>query len=307
MTTGVLVMAYGTPTTPADVEAYYTRIRHGRAPTPELLEELSGRYRDIGGTSPLAARTAAQVAGIAAALDARSPGEFDVRFGSKYEPPMIEAVAPGFLADGIDRVIGLVLAPHSSSMSTDQYMSRARESLGEGVVFVEIGAWWDAPGFLELIAQRVRDALALVPESRRANAEVLFSAHSLPEKILERGDTYPEQLRESAEGAARLAGLSHWDIAWQSAGRTPDPWIGPDILQVLRTKGAAGRTDIVSCPIGFVSDHLEVLFDIDVQALALAKELGINLVRTASLNDDADFIDVLANVVLLANVVEATA
>jgi ferrochelatase len=300
MTTGVLVMAYGTPTTPADVEAYYTRIRHGRAPTPELLRELSDRYREIGGTSPLAQRTAAQVAGIAAALEARFEGAFDVRFGSKYEPPMIEDVAPGFAEDGITHVIGLVLAPHSSSMSTDQYMSRARESLGESVIFTEIGAWWDAPGFLEIVAQRVTDALALVDPARLATTEVLFSAHSLPQKILATGDTYPEQLRDSAEGAARVADITNFDIAWQSAGRTADPWIGPDILEVLHAKKAAGLTDIVSCPIGFVSDHLEVLFDIDIQAQALAHELELNLIRTASLNDDPAFISVLADIVVAA-------
>jgi len=291
-------MAYGTPTTPDDVEAYYTRIRHGRPPTPELLAELADRYAQIGGTSPLAQRTADQVAGIAAALQARAPGLFDVRFGSKYEPPMIEDVAPGFLADAITKVVGLVLAPHSSSMSTDQYMARARESLGATVDFVEIGAWWDAPGFLGLIARRVSEALALIPEERRGTSEVIFSAHSLPERILAQGDDYPEQLRASAEGAARLAGINNWDVAWQSAGRTADPWIGPDILEVLRTKKAAGLTDIVSCPIGFVSDHLEVLFDIDIQAQELARDIGLNLVRTASLNDDADFLAVLADVVM---------
>lgn len=298
MTTGVLVMAYGTPRSPADVESYYTRIRHGRPPTAELLKELSDRYQDIGGTSPLAERTAAQVLAIAASLDAKAPGAFDVRFGSKYEPPMIEDVAPGFAHDGITRVIGLVLAPHSSSMSTNQYMARARASLGEDVAFTEIGAWWDQSGFLELIAQRVLDALALVPTERHATTEVIFSAHSLPEKILAQGDTYPEQLRESAEGAARIADITNWDIAWQSAGRTADPWIGPDILRVLRTKKEAGLTDIVSCPIGFVADHLEVLFDIDIQAQELANELGLNLVRTASLNDDPAFIAVLADIVL---------
>jgi ferrochelatase len=177
-------------------------------------------------------------------------------------------------------------------------MARARASLGEDVAFTEIGAWWDHPGFLELIAQRVLDALALIPAERLASTEVIFSAHSLPEKILAQGDTYPEQLRDSVEGAARIAGITGWDLAWQSAGRTADTWIGPDILQVLRSKSAAGLTDIVSCPIGFVSDHLEVLFDIDIQAQELAKELGLHLVRTASLNDDPAFIAVLTDIVM---------
>jgi ferrochelatase len=297
MTTGVLVMAYGTPTTPDDVEAYYTRIRHGRAPTPELLADLVRRYDAIGGTSPLAQRTDAQVRGIASALEEVVPGEYDVRFGSKYEPPLLEETAESFRRDGFTKVIGLVLAPHSSSMSTTQYMSRARESLGDGVEFIEIAEWYDAPGFLGLIAQRVNEVLAMVPEERLATTEVLFSAHSLPEKILANGDNYPEQLRDSAAKAAELAGVTKWDIAWQSAGRTADPWIGPDILQVLRTKRASGITDIVSCPIGFVADHLEVLFDIDIEAQGIAHEIGLNLVRTTSLNDDAAFVGVLADVV----------
>lgn len=290
-------MAYGTPTTPRDVEAYYTRIRHGRAPTPELLADLARRYQAIGGTSPLAQRTADQVAGIAAALEAQVPGQYDVRYGSKYEPPLLEEAAASFRDDGFERVVGLVLAPHSSSMSTDQYMDRARAALGDNVEFIAIGAWYHAPGFLELIAQRVNEALATIALSRYDTTEVLFSAHSLPVKILEHGDTYPEQLRESAERAAEIAGVGSFDVAWQSAGRTPDPWIGPDILAVLREKRAQGFTDVVSCPIGFVADHLEVLFDVDIEAQSVAREVGLNLVRTASLNDDPAFMSVLAGVV----------
>jgi ferrochelatase len=300
MKTGVLVMAYGTPTTRDDVEAYYTRIRHGRAPTPELLADLTRRYDAIGGTSPLAQRTASQVAGIAAVLEHVAPGEFDVRFGSKYEPPLLETAAASFREEGFTHVIGLVLAPHSSSMSTDQYMSRAGEELGDNVRFTQIGAWWEFPGFLDIIAQRVNDALDTIPAERRSTTEVIFSAHSLPEKILANGDTYPDQLRESARRAAQIAGVERWDIAWQSAGRTADPWIGPDILQVLRTKRDEGVSDIVSCPIGFVSDHLEVLFDVDVEAQGVAKEVGLNLVRTKSLNDDQRFMTMLAAVVLEA-------
>ena len=297
MKTGVLIMAYGTPSTPEDVEAYYTRIRHGRAPSPELLADLVRRYNAIGGTSPLAQRTEAQVKGVAAALERLAPGGYDVRFGSKYEPPLLEETAASFRDDGFNLVIGLVLAPHSSSMSTDQYMSRAREALGPDVEFIEIGAWYEAPGFLELIARRVNDALATIPESRRATTEVIFSAHSLPEKILSQGDRYPDQLLDSAKRAADLAGLARFDIAWQSAGRTADPWIGPDILVVLREKRAQGVSDVVSCPIGFVADHLEVLFDIDIEAQGVAREIGLNLVRTTSLNDDPEFVDILAQVV----------
>jgi len=290
-------MAHGTPASPEGIEPFYTRIRRGYPPTPELLADLTRRYLAIGGVSPLTERTAAQVAGIAKALAKRHPGLYDVRFGSKFEPPMLEEAATSFRDEGFEKVIGIVLAPHSSSMSTAQYMSRARETLGDGVEFVEIGAWYDAPGFLELIAKRVNDALDTIPASRHATTEVIFSAHSVPSRVVEHGDTYLEQLRESAEKAAALTGVASFDVAWQSAGRTADPWIGPDILVALRKKSAAGFTDVVSCPIGFVSDHLEVLFDIDIEAQSIAREVGLNLVRTASLNDDPDFTLILADIV----------
>jgi ferrochelatase len=294
---GVLIMAHGTPSSPDGIEAFYTRIRRGHPPTPELLEDLTRRYLAIGGVSPLTERTAAQVAGITDALERDAPGVFDVRFGSKFEPPMLEEPAAQFRDEGFEKVIGIVLAPHSSTMSTEQYMSRARETLGPNVEFVAIGAWYDTPGFLELIASRVNEALAIIPSSRRDTTEVIFSAHSLPQRVVEIGDTYPEQLLESATLAAEIAGVPSFDVAWQSAGRTADPWLGPDILVALREKRERGFTDVVSCPIGFVSDHLEVLFDIDLEAQGVAREIGLNLVRTASLNDDPAFTSILANVI----------
>jgi len=290
-------MAHGTPSSPEGIEPFYTRIRRGHPPTPELLADLTRRYLAIGGVSPLTERTAAQVTGIAKTLEERHPGAYDVRFGSKFEPPMLEEAAASFRDEGFTKVVGIVLAPHSSSMSTEQYMSRARETLGDNVEFIEIGAWYDAPGFSGLIAQRVNDALDTIPASRHATTEVIFSAHSLPARVVELGDTYPEQLRESAEKAAAQAGVAFFDVAWQSAGRTADPWLGPDILVALREKSAAGFTDVISCPIGFVSDHLEVLFDIDIEAQSIAREVGLNLVRTTSLNDDPNFTSILADVV----------
>jgi ferrochelatase len=294
---GVLVMAHGTPSSPEGIEPFYTRIRRGSHPTPELLADLTRRYQAIGGTSPLTERTADQVTGVAAALERQAPGLYDVRFGSKFEPPLLEEAATSFVRDGFEKVIGLVLAPHSSSLSTGQYMSRAKAALGETIDFVAIDAWYKTPGFLELIAQRVNDALATIPPVRYDTTEVLFSAHSLPLRVLENGDTYADQLKESAEMAAALAGFKNFDVVWQSAGRTPDPWLGPDILVALREKRANGVTDVVSCPVGFVSDHLEVLFDIDIEAQSIAHDIGLNLVRTASLNDDPAFTTLLANAV----------
>lgn len=293
-------MAHGTPSSPEGIEPFYTRIRRGSPAPPDLLADLTRRYLAIGGTSPLTERTAAQVAGIAAALEVEAPGSYDVRYGSKFEPPLLEEAAQSFLDQGFTKVVGIVLAPHSSSMSTEQYMRRARATLGATVQFVAVDAWYDAPGFLNLIAQRVNEALATIPPSRHQTTEIIFSAHSLPQKVVTTGDTYPEQLKESAIGAAEIAGVTSFDIAWQSAGRTDDPWLGPDILEALRDKRAAGFTDIVSCPVGFVSDHLEVLFDIDIEAQQVANDVGLNLVRTASLNDDPAFMRVLAHVISTA-------
>ncbi len=297
MTTGVLVMAYGTPSSRDAVEAYYTRIRHGHAPSSEQLADLVRRYDAIGGTSPLAERTAAQVAGIARHLESQWPGEFDVRFGSKYEAPLLEETARSFVDDGITTVVAVVLAPHESSMSTRQYLDRARAALGNDATLIALPAWWANERFLELIGERVRDALASVPSDQLSTSEVIFSAHSLPERILDSGDTYPDQLRESARRAADKAGVTKWDVAWQSAGRTADAWIGPDILKVLRDKKADGVSYVVSCPIGFVSDHLEVLYDLDIEASTLAHELDLGFVRTASLNDDPRFCALLGDLV----------
>jgi len=298
VTTGVLIMAYGTPASPEEIEAFYTRIRHGRAPSDEQLADLTRRYRAIGGTSPLTPRTLDQVNGVRSRLDELAPGHFLVAYGAKYAAPLIEEAASDLLARGVSRVIGLVLAPHESSLSTAQYMDRARSALGEGVELAAIGAWWSNDEFIAIMAERVRAALAEVPEARRTSTVVVFSAHSLPRRIVAAGETYPEQLAESARLVAEALGLDRYVTAWQSAGRTEEEWLGPDILAVLGDLRASGASDVVVCPIGFVSDHLEVLYDIDVEATALADSIGLALTRTASLNDDPAFIDMLSHLVL---------
>jgi ferrochelatase len=196
-------MAYGTPTTRDDIEEYYTRIRHGRAPTPEQLADLTRRYDAIGGTSPLARRTADQVAGIQRVLNELAPGKYDVRYGSKYEPPLLESTAATFRDDGVTDVVGLVLAPHSSSMSTDQYMARAREALGDDVSFTEIGAWWEFPGFLELIAERVNGALATIPDERRVTTDVISKMATPIPISYARARNVPPQLPTSIAGILR--------------------------------------------------------------------------------------------------------
>jgi ferrochelatase len=277
MTVGVLVMAYGTPASPDDVEAYYTDIRRGRPPTPEQLADLQRRYDAIGGISPLLERTRAQVAGLQAALG----GGYRVALGQKHAAPFIEDGRADLIALEVDRIVGLVLAPHYSALSIGQYEDRATPD-------VMIRSWHLEDGLVDLLADRVRDA------GVDAETEVLFTAHSLPARVIEMGDPYPDQLRETAEAVAARAGVPRWRIAWQSAGRTPEPWLGPDILEVIPTLDASR---VVVCPVGFTSDHLEVLYDIDIDARRVAEDAGKTLVRTASLNDDPRFIAVLADVV----------
>lgn len=296
MSTGVLIMAHGTPASPDELAAFYTRIRRGRPPDAAQLAELEARYRAIGGVSPLAERTRAQVAAVRAELERRAPGRYAVAFGAKHTEPLIEKAAAELAAAGHARVVGLVLTPHASSMGSQEYIDRAARELGT-VPFVAIDAWYAQPALVELLASRVTDALGTV----RGRSRVVFSAHSLPARIRESGDTYPEQLAESAELVARSAGLDEWEVAWQSAGRTPEPWLGPDVRDVVRRLGADDRTDaVVLCPVGFVSDHLEVLYDLDVEVAHVAAEAGLEYARTASLNDDPAFIEVLADLITAA-------
>ena len=302
MTTGLVVMSYGTPGAPDEVESYYTHIRRGRPPTPEQLAELTGRYQAIGGLSPLAERTRAQVAAISAALDAAEPGAWQVELGNKHAAPFLEA-AVAALADRSDpsgrpdRIVGLVLAPHYSRGSVGEYHNRAAAAAAEhGVAYTPVESWHALPAWLDAQADRVRAARATLP----AKTKVLFTAHSLPERVLE-GDPYPDELRASATAIAERAGLERWygwTLAWQSAGRTPEPWRGPDVADVIRDLGATGRAEgVLVCPQGFVSDHLEVLYDLDVDARRVATEAGLAFARTASINDEPEVMAALAELV----------
>jgi len=297
MTVGVLVMAHGTPANTEEIEAFYTRIRRGRPPEPAQLAELTARYDAIGGTSPLAARTRAQVDALRDVLDLRVPGRYRVSFGAKHTEPVLEDAAAALAASGVDAVIGLVLTPHASSLGSGEYLERARDALGD-TPFTAIAEWYDNPSFVRLMAQRVRAALADVT----GRARVLFTAHSLPERVRAAGDPYPDQLEESARLVATEAGLADWSVAWQSAGRTPEPWLGPDIRDEVRRLAAEGETDaVVVCPVGFVADHLEVLYDLDIELAAVAASVGLAYARTSSLNDDPAFIAALADVVTAAD------
>ncbi len=291
MREGVLVMAYGAPRSldVEEIKAYYTHIRRGRPPAEEDLEELVTRYRRIGG-SPFMHHTTRQVQRLREMLEARVPG-VRVYSAMKHVRPFIPDVARKIVEDGVERVVAVVLAPHESRMIIDAYLDYARDIFAEaGVDVVPIRTWHLNEGYLSALERRIRNMLG------RFEGEpfVLFTAHSLPERILEWKDPYPERLRETAEVLAGRAGLRKWRVAYQSAGKTPFPWLGPDILEVLEELAAAGEREVLVVPIGFVSDHLEVLWDIDIEAREKAEELGIHLERTPSLNDDPAFLQGLA-------------
>ena len=280
---GVVVMAYGSPASSDDVEAYYTHIRRGRPPTPEQLDDLRRRYEAIGGISPLRARTDEQARVL---QDALGDG-YLVTLGMKHAEPFIEDGVAALIAAGCDRIVGLVLAPHYSAMSVGEYLDRAREA--STVPFSAVRSWATDPAYLTFLATAVREALASMP----ANTTVLFTAHSLPARILESGDPYPDEIRATADAVAGDVGLDRWAgyaTAWQSAGRTPEPWLGPDVLEVIAS--AAGP--VLVCPCGFVSDHLEVLYDLDVDAKAAAERAGIAFARTRVVNDDRSVLASLA-------------
>lgn len=289
---GLVVMAYGTPRRPEDVESYYTHIRRGRPPTPEQLADLTRRYDAIGGISPLGARTEAQRAALASALG----DGFEVVLGQKHAAPFIEDAVTQLATSGVDQIVGLVLAPHFSRGSVGQYHERAAEvaaAASPAIPYTPIDSWHLEEAYLTFLADAVREARATLP----AKHKVLFTAHSLPERVLE-GDPYPDQLRESAAAVAARVGLlpwPDWALGWQSAGRTPEPWRGPDILEIIRELAATGRSEgVLVCAQGFTSDHLEVLYDLDIEAAHLAQDLGLAFARTRSLNDDPEVMQALA-------------
>lgn len=291
----VVLMAYGTPRSTDEILPYYTDIRRGRAPTDEQLADLTRRYDAIGGLSPLAELTEAQRTALQRALDDISPGTFDVVIGLKHADPKIEATVDELAAIGADRAVGLVLAPHYSAFSVGQYLGRLAESAEQhGITTVGVESWAIEPAFVDFLADDLRRRLADMPQRTR----VLFTAHSLPQRIITAGDRYPDELRSTAEAVASRLGLTEgtgWSLAWQSAGRTPEPWLGPDILEVIDTLADDSTVDgVVVCACGFVADHLEVLYDLDIEASVRASDGGLAFDRTACVNDDPDVIGALA-------------
>jgi ferrochelatase len=286
----VVVMAYGGPDKLDDVEPYLLDVRGGRATSPHLVEEIRARYARIGGRSPILELTRAQAAGIQRELGDR----FHVTVGMRHWHPYVKEAVEKVRQSGERRLIGVVMAPHYSSMSVGAYEKKLLEA-AQGLETALVRSWWTHPAFLEAVATHATEALQRFPRPR--DVRVIFTAHSLPSRILAIGDPYPEELIDSAKQVAHRLRLEHWEFAYQSAGATAEPWLGPDAEEVITKLAKAGHNAILLVPIGFVSDHVEILYDIDVEYQALARRLGVQLERIKSLNDDPGLVAAVADVV----------
>lgn len=301
-TIGLLVMAYGTPRSVEEIEPYYTHIRRGRKPSQAALDELTERYEAIGGISPLAKITRAQGQELEKKLnEINDDVQFKLYFGLKHIDPFIEDAIEEMKNDGIEEAVSIVLAPHYSTFSVKSYNGRAKEHSEKinGPKITSIDCWYDHPKFIKYWSDEIKKTFTTMEADEKENAVVIFSAHSLPEKILQNGDPYPDQLKETADLIANLAEINHYTIGWQSEGQTPDPWIGPDVQDLTRDLyKQKGYTTFVYCPVGFVADHLEVLYDNDFECKIITDELGVNYYRPEMPNAKPEFIECLADVVL---------
>jgi ferrochelatase len=294
---GVLIMAYGGPNSLEEIPGYLADIRSGR-PTPmRILKEISGNYQQIGGKSPLLEITKRQVAAIQAQSDTE---KFRFYLGMRHWSPWIEDTIRDMLEDGITRAVSLVLAPHYSKLSIAKYQAKITAGLDMyhgHIEFAHVESYHDAPGLIQALTNRVKEGLNRWPADIRPEVHVVFSAHSLPLRIQKMGDPYEDQLHETAELVAQEAELGdgQWSWSYQSAGRSPEPWLGPQLPEHLEALAEKGIRNVVSVPVGFVSDHVEILYDIDIQAQQVASDHGIRLERPPALNDDPLFITTIAD------------
>ncbi|MBF0707297.1 MULTISPECIES: ferrochelatase [Bacillales] len=301
-TMGLLVMAYGTPYKEEDIERYYTHIRRGRKPSDEQLKDLQDRYKAIGGISPLAKITEDQAKGLEAHLnEIQDEIEFKLYIGLKHIEPFVEDAVQQMHNDGIEEAVSIVLAPHFSTFSIKSYNGRAKEEAGKlgGPVIHSVESWYDEPKFISYWAKRIKEIFEGMADQEREKSVLIVSAHSLPEKIIANGDPYPDQLKETADLIVAESGVKNVAIGWQSEGNTPDPWIGPDVQDLTRDLyEKQGFTSFVYAPVGFVADHLEVLFDNDYECKVVTDEIGANYYRPEMPNAQEEFIDILSTVVL---------
>lgn len=298
---GLLVMAYGTPYKEEDLERYYTHIRRGRKPSDEMLQDLRDRYDAIGGISPLARITDDQAEALKDALNEKQDDiEFKVYLGLKHIEPFVEDAVAQMAEDGIEEAVSIVLAPHYSTYSVKSYNGRAKEEAEKnGISIRSVESWYDAPGFIDYWKDVIEAEYNKMTEEEKEKACLIVSAHSLPMKILEGGDPYPDQLKRTAELISEATGITQYEIGWQSEGNTPDPWIGPDVQDLTEELyHEKGYRSFVYAPVGFVSDHLEVLYDNDYECKVVCDKVGANYYRPEMPNTHPTFIQTLAGVVM---------
>jgi ferrochelatase len=292
-------MAHGSPDRLDDMAAYLQHVRGGRPTPPALVDDIRERYRLIGGRSPLLDLTRAQAQALAARLTANG-AEVRVYVGMRHWHPFIQETVQHMVADGVRRVVAVSMAPQYSRLSVGAYqraLEAAQAELGDSLNVTYVASWHDHPLLLQAFAERVREALALLSEEVQAQVRVIFTAHSLPTHILTEGDPYPREVERTAAGVAKLLGLTAWELAYQSQGATADPWLGPTLDEMFDRHAARGQRQLLLAPIGFVCDHVEILYDIDILAQQVAQAKGLCLRRIASLNTSPTFIDALASVV----------
>jgi ferrochelatase len=291
----LLLMAYGSPNSLDEVGEYLRQVRGGRLPTPEEVERVRDRYRQVGGQTPLLKITLAQAKALEAKL--QSDGfNSKVYVGMKHWHPFIEDVVEKIVSDGAASIIGLALAPHYSKLSIGGYadaVSRGLSKTQRSVPFTMVESWHGQQPLINALSEGVHDGLEKFNEPSRA--VVLFTAHSLPKGSVADDDPYRSQLQETSELVASKSGIRSWDFAFQSAGQPIDSWMGPSIKEKITELSGKGFRELLVCPVGFVSDHLEILYDLDIEAKRYASSLGVRLERTASLNDDPEFINAIAS------------
>src|SRR5690625_4699210 len=297
----LLVMAYGTPYKAEDIEKYYTHIRHGRKPSAEALQDLTERYQAIGVISPLAKITEDQAKGIEEQLnEMQDDYEFEMYIGLKHIEPFIEDAVSQIAKDGHKKIASIVLAPHYSTFSVKSYNGRAKEEADKyNLDIYSVVDWYDKPGFIQYWTQNIEKTFQVMPKEEQESSVLIVSAHSLPEKILEGGDPYPDQLDKTAKLIAEKVSVPNFAVGWQSEGNTPDPWLEPDVQDLTRNLyNEKGYKAFIYAPVGFVSDHLEVLYDNDYECKVVCDEVGASYYRPEMPNTDSLFIKTLAEVVL---------
>ncbi|TYV44572.1 ferrochelatase [Listeria monocytogenes] len=298
---GLLVMAYGTPYKDEDIERYYTDIRHGHKPSEEMIADLRGRYHAIGGLSPLAKITEAQAYGLEKALnDSQDEVEFKAYIGLKHIEPFIEDAVEAMHKDGIEEAISIVLAPHYSSFSVEAYNKRAKDAADKlgGPSIKAINDWYKQPKFIQMWADRINETAKQIPADELLDTVLIVSAHSLPEKIKQHNDPYPDQLQETADFIFEKVVVPHYALGWQSEGKTGEPWLGPDVQDLTRELyGQEKYKHFIYTPVGFVAEHLEVLYDNDYECKVVTDEVGAAYHRSPMPNADPEFLEVLRTVV----------